>query len=857
MTLLRYSLRGIAGARVRFALTTVVVVVGVSLTVGVLIATDGLRASLNGLAEDLYENVDLSVRSQSEVGSLLEGLPLLDPSVKDQLEAIDGVEKTSGVVTEFNTVVIDANGQALDPGLGQQLGEGWPEDESLGEIFVRDDGVSRRPAGPDEFVMDHHTATHHGFQIGQRYRVSTPSGTHSFELVGYYYYLEPDYRIPAQRVGWDMATARQLVHDGGGYDRINVKLSRGASLQEVTASIERTLGPSVEVLSQREQTDERKEQFSEIMDVVRNLLLAFAVNVLVISAFITYNTFLVVMGQRIRELGLLRLLGAGQLQVAQVVMVEALVVGAVATVAGLGLGVLVSKAIIGVLRIAGAQLPPIDVVLGAGTVLAALVVGVGVTVIAAIWPAIRARRVTAMVALADDAGIDPYSRRRSIVMGSVSGGAGLVLLMSGLLFDLPTFVLVVLLGVGALSVMLGVNIASPAMAGPMSLFLGWPAARMFAMNGRLAQLNAARNPRRTSTTAAALMIGMAMVSLITVLGMSFKQTLYDQLEDSVRADWMMCVGDCGNQQSQFSPQATREMAQLRELESVETFRFRDNGVRTTDGSQHVLTAASLASFSRHVEPGIVAGTLAGAGPGAVMVHVDDADELDLAVGDQVRLEFPGQRAASFDVVALFAEDSVVSRWVIDLQDWDRYIIGDQHSLATAITAAGVSLDEAQVALEAELTDYPHLNVWNRADYRQSRVAQVDTLLVVINVFLVIALLVTVVGISNTMALSVLERTREMGLLRAVGMAKRQIWAAILLEGVIVAVFGGLIGIATGVVAGFVAAVAIPGDIISAPVVPWLTLVIYLIVSSATGLLATIFPARRANRLNLLEAISHQ
>ncbi|WP_423918548.1 ABC transporter permease [Candidatus Poriferisodalis sp.] len=857
MTLLRFSVRGIAGAKVRFAMTTLAVVIGVALTVGVLIATDGLRASFNDLAERLHENVDLSVRSQSEAGDLMEDLPLLDPSVKEQLEAIDGVERTSGAVFEFGTVAINADGNALDPGFGRQIGRGWPEDESLATFSVLDDGVSRRPAGPDEFAMDHHTAADHGFQIGERYQVSTPSGTHSFELVGYYYFLEPDYRIALQGVAWDTDVARQLLHGGGGFDRIDVGLSPGASLPAVTASIERTLGPSIEVVSQQQQTNERGEEFRDVLDLFRNLLLAFAVIVLVISAFITYNTFLVVMDQRVRELGLLRVLGAGRLQVAQTVAVEALVVGVVATVVGFGLGVVVSRAIVGALGIAGAQMPPTDVIIDGGTILAALVVGIGVTLIAAIWPAVRARRVTPMAALADGADIDPYDRGRSIVMGSVFGGAGLVLLVVGLLSDPPTFLLVVLLGVGTLLVLLGVNIASPAMARPISLFLGWPAARKFAISGRLARLNAARNSRRTATTAAALMIGLSMVSLVTVLGTSFKQTLYDQLEDSVQAEWMMCVGECGSGESEFSSEATRKMAALPELESVEAFRFRNGGVRTTDGEQHVLTAASLASFSRHVEPDIVSGSLARAGPGDVMVHVDDADELALAVGDQVRLQFPGRREASFNVVALFAEDSVLSSWVIDLQDWDRYIVGDQDSLATAVTTTGVSLQEARAALEAALTDYPQLDVRNRAQYRESRITQVDTLLAVINVFLVIALLIAVLGISNTMALSVFERTRELGLLRAVGMDRWQIWSAIVLEGVIVAVFGGLVGIATGVVAGLVAAVAIPGYIISALAVPWATLAIYLLVSAAAGLMAAVFPARRANRLDVLEAIHRQ
>ncbi len=858
MTLLRYSLRNIAATRIRFALTTLAVVSGVALTVGVLINTDGLRTAFADLAGDLYDQVDLSVRSQSTLGDVdqWQDVPLLDPSLKDRLEAIDGVEKTAGAVSEFNVVAVGADGEAIDPQLFQQAGMGWPEDESLGRIFPLDDGVSRRPAGPDEFTMDHDTAADFGFRIGERYKVATPTGTHSFELVGVFYFMEPGFRAPFQLVAWDMDTARDVLHHGGGYDLIDVRLSPGASLDEVTASIERELGPSYVVLSQQEQVEARDQEMSDLLDVFRNAMLAFAVIVLVISAFITYNTFTLVTGQRIKEFGLLRVLGADRRQVALTVALEALVMGVLATAAGFGLGLGVSEALNAILSAAGSSLPATDLSVGAGPIVAALALGVGLTVIISLLPAMRARRVTPMVALADDAGIDPYSRRRSIIIGSVVGAVGLVLLVVGVLSELSTSTLILLLGFGVLGILVGVNILSPAVAGPMSQVLGWPAARLFRLNGRLARLNAVRNPRRTATTASALMIGLAMVSLVTVLGTSFKETLNRQLEDSVGADWMLCAGPCDNQQLAFSSKAAAAAAQAPELESVEVFRFRPNGVRTPDGAQHMLSAANLASFSSHVEPNVTSGSVAGAGPGDVMVHADAAVEFGLGVGDAVRLEISGHEEAAFEVVAIHTEDSVVGSWVIDLGDWDRYVVGDQDSLVTAVTAAGVSSGDARAALEAGLAEYPQVVVRDQAEYRASRSTQVDNLLVVINVFLIMALVIAVMGFSNTMALSVFERTREIGLLRAVGMGKRQIRAAILLEGMIVAVFGGVIGVVTGLVAGSIAAGSLPGDIISTVALPGGSVVVYLVVSAVAGLLASLAPARRANRIDLLEAISY-
>ncbi len=858
MILLRYSLRNIAGTKVRFALTTLAVTAGVALTVGVLINTDGLRSSLSGLSQRLYDHVDLSIRSQSasDEADQWEDLPLLDPSLKEQIEAIDGVEATAGAVSEFSIVAIDGDGNALDAGLARQGGMGWPEDESLGRVFVLDDGVSRSPAGPDEFAMDQHTATEHGFRVGERYRVSTPGGTRSFELVGHFYFIEPGMPIGFQLVAWDMDTARQLLHGGGGYDLIDVRLEPDASPQAVSAAIERALGPSVTVINQQEQVAARDREFSEIVDLLRNALVAFAVIVLVISAFITYNTFTLVTGQRIAELALLRVLGADRRQVVASVGLEALVMGAAATVAGFGGGLLVSRVIAAVLSLAGADLIEPELSVSGDTIIVALVLGIGLTLVSALWPALRTRRVAPMAALARGTEIDTYSRRRSIMVGSVVGAAGLVLLSAGLLADLSTAGAVLSIGLGTLFVLVSVNICSPAVAGPLSDALGWPAARLFALNGRLAQLNAARNPRRTATTASALMIGLAMVSLVTVIGTSFKQTLSDQLEASVQADWTMCAGTCEDLDRVFSPDALALVSELPELEAVEPFRFRTGGVSTADGNQHGLTAAHLASFARHVAPGLASGSLDEAGPGDVMVHVDAADELGVAVGDRVQLEFSSLREGTFEVVALHDDDSVVGSWVIDLRDWDSYIVGDQLGLITAVTAAGVGSDRARAALEAALADFPQVEVRDQTEYRASRTMQVDALLAVINVFLLIALLIAVMGFSNTMALSVFERTREIGLLRVVGMSRPQIRAAILLEGIIVAVFGGLIGVVTGAVTGVIGAVSLPAALVSSVAVPWSTMVVYLFVAAASGLLAALVPARRAARLNLLEAVSH-
>ncbi len=299
------------------------------------------------------------------------------------------------------------------------------------------------------------------------------------------------------------------------------------------------------------------------------------------------------------------------------------------------------------------------------------------------------------------------------------------------------------------------------------------------------------------------------------------------------------------------------MSEMPELESVMSYRFRPDGVRTAEGEQRRITATDLRSFSSHVDPGLVDGNLDQADSGDVLLHKDLADDLDVGVGDLLHLEFPGEQQSTFEVIALHTETSIVGPLVIGFSDWDRLELSNQVNLVTAITAPGIELDQARSSLESNLSDFPQVNVKNQVEYRESRAAEINNLLVIINVFLVLALIIAIMGIANTMALSIFERTRELGLVRAIGMSKPQIWGAIFLESIIVAVFGGLIGIATGVVVGSVASAALPNDLISTPTVPWITLVIYLVVSAVAGMLAAFFPARRANRLNVLEAISHQ
>ncbi|MYG93443.1 MAG: ABC transporter permease [Acidimicrobiia bacterium] len=938
MNLLRYTLKTIAATRVRFLLTMLSVVIGVAFTVGVFITTDGLRSTFRDLSEDIYRGVDLSVRAETNFGDRDINAPLIDPNLVEIVQSIDGVAAAEGGVTELNVIAIDPEGEPLRSFGPPQIGVAWSADQQLSQLSVWPDGASRIPMKSDEFAMDANTARDNGFEIGQRYRVATPTGTKEFTLVGHFRFgTGKDATIGAQMVAWDVDTALKVLHDGNGFDSIDLRLEPEATSATVSDALTQILPQGVEVVSNEQLVDEQADEFNEIIGFFRNFLLGFAIVILVVSAFIIYNTFTIVVGQRIRELGLLRALGASGAQVSLMVIGEALVVGLAATGVGLGAGVLIAFGLRALFGAFGADLPDTPIMLQDTTIFIACMIGIGVTMVSAIWPALRARKVPPMAALSADVrlsvtdvrparqlGLMLYGSGMAIIVAGVlaqstwltvsaallsalllyNGGSrihptfgrasvlilGALLLVAAITVNFSTIDILVLLGMGALLVFIGVNLVSPIFAGPAARFLGrlapmllilgipillligfgailtgrfgvwrrWVNDLITGVGWRIARQNAARSPRRTASTASALMIGLALVSMVTVLGESFKKTLADVLDDAVNSDWLICVASCEDPDASFSPQAANSMAALSELESVTSYRFRFEAARTTTNLEvHDIGSADLSVITRHIDPDIIAGNAQAAGAGQLFLHDDEAAKLDVDVGDSVELEFPGGQTASFEVTTVFADNTVLGSWVIDHADWDRYITGDQDQLIFAITAPGFTATQARAALKTITVDYPQLEVRNQSEFRANQESNIDNFLVVVNVFLGISLIVALMGVTNTLALSVFERTREIGLLRAVGMSRVQTRRSIRWEGAIVSGFGGIMGMMIGIGFGWAAVVVIPDSFIASFAVPWPTLMIYLLLAAGAGLLAGYVPARRASRLNVLEAISYE
>ena len=887
-------------------LTTLAVVVSVGFTVGVLITTSGLRSTFGNLSQDIFEGVDLSVRRELAFGDRSQSEPLLDPELLEVVRSVEGVAAATGTVVEFSVVPITADGEALELAGPPQIGVGWPSDERLGALEVWADGVSRPPNGPDEFAMDADTAQEHDFEVGQRYRVSASGGTQQFTLVGLFRYGSgPNATAGAQMMAWDTETALQFLHSGGGFDSVDIALEDGAAVRSVLAAVAAAIGDGHEVVAQQDLIEEQEDLFNQFIGFFENFLLGFAVVILVVSAFIIYNTFTILVGQRTRELGLLRAMGASGRQVTAIVVGEALAVGVVASAAGLGLGVLISLGIRGLISSLGAGLPDAPIVVEWNSIVAAIFVGVVVTALSAIWPALRARRTTPMAAITGNIPRHITQERRAtrleklltvggavvVAVGIVSESAllvvvtalvgalmtfvggrhlpsgmaqarvlilGLAMLVVALVGDFSTGTLLAILGMSALLVFVGMNLVSPTFAVPVARMLGWLPARISAVSGRLARQNAMRSPRRTANTASALMISLALVSMVSVVGQSFKQTLNDAIDRSLEADWLICPGSCVDPSETFSTQAVKPISEQPEIASVLTYRYRFEGMRTlADDDVDDIGATDLEALPDHFNLDVVEGSFVGAGAGDVALHTAQAEGLLVGIGDPLEMEFPDGDIATFTVAVIYDDQAAMGSWLIDLDDWDIYLQDQEATLITAITAPGYTPEQARAALDEALLDYPQLEVRDQGEFIEAVESQADTFLAIVNALLAISLIVALMGVANTLALSVFERTRELGLLRAVGMTRRQTRRMIRWEGGIVSVFGGLMGIVIGVVFGWVTVEIIPDSIISSFAIPWGTLWIYLVIVAVAGLLAASIPARRASRLNILDAIAYE
>ncbi len=837
----RKSVRARLGRTIAILLA---ITAGVSFVVGSFVLADSLRKTFDELFTELTSNLDLQVRSRQAFDTTSGVRDPFDPAIADQIGALDGVASAEPTIGRF-AQLLDDDGDAIGGGGAPTIGVSWQSTDNTQGVVVK---AGTAPSGADQVAIDKATADRQNFELGDELTYLTDAGQHTATLTATIGTTKSDSFGGASVVAVDLATAMDVFATDGLVDTVDIAVTDGADVATVQSEVEGILPPTLEAVDRQTVVDESNEQVGGFINAFGTGLLIFAFITAFVSAFIINNVFQITIGQRLRELALLRAVGASGRQVRRMITVEALLLGITATILGLGGGILVAKALIAAFNAAGAAFSSPALVVSPRTVVMAAVIGIGITMASVVVPARRAGRIPPIAALRPELGFASIQTKR-MVFGIVLTAIGLVMFLVGL-FIRPggTSGLIVFAGGGAVILFLGVASLSSTFARPVTNAIGWPVAKLFKVPGALAQQNVARAPRRTSSSAAALMIGVALVSAASVFASSLRASFIDTLDRAIKADYIITDETFTG----LSPIVAETLAEVPEIAAVTPVRQAQAQV---DGETKPFGAINPVAFDALVDPDLIDGTIAGLGHNELLINSDPAGDLDVGVGDTVTATFQNGTTVDLTVAGVFG-DSTFGNWLVDLDTLaDATGIPPRDLFVFAGLADGVDPDTGDAAVRAAMDQFPQAKVESNAEFRQSQEDQINQLLVIITTLLAFAIVIAVLGISITLALGVFERTREIGLLRAVGMNRRQTRRSIRWEAVIVSTFGALIGIVLGTFLGVVLSLAVPQDIVSKLAFNPSIVVVILIGAVIAGLLAAIYPSRKAANMNVLEAIA--
>ncbi|WP_193614616.1 ABC transporter permease [Nocardioides lijunqiniae] len=838
----RASLKSLLGRKVRLLMSTFAIVLGVAFVAGSLIFSDTLSRSFTALfASTVGDVVVRPVGGQTAAGSL--SSLTVPASLVDELEGAEGVERVDGNVSAFGVYVVGSDDKVIG-GLGPPaLGGNYTTAPAAGgEGLELVDGEA--PEGRDEIVLDESTAEKGSYEVGDTVELLLPRGTSKLAptLVGLVGFPDGGSLNGATLTMFDTATAQELFLDGKDeYNDVWVTAEDGVSQEELRDAVTTVLPDEIEAVTGDEAADESASQLLEAISFITVFLLVFAFISLVVGAFLIVNTFSILVAQRSRELALLRALGASKRQVVRSVQLEALVLGLLGSTIGLGLGVLLAMGLRVLFGQFGLDLSGQPLVFGWRTVVASYAVGVLVTMIAAWLPARRTSRISPVQAMRDDVALTETSIWRRFSWGVALAVVGVVAVALGLFADIPYALqtagggmFLILLAAAAVSPV----VSRPFLSGARSLYT-----RLFGSIGNLAGQNTLRNPRRTTATASALMISLTLACMMAIVGASAKASVDKSVEENFVGDYVVSNVFGG----EFNPAIADEMAEVDGVDTVvrQRYQFGDLG---GDG----VSAIDPATADR-LELSVVEGDLGDFEDGTVVVPESYADDEGLGVGDTVEFETPdGKR--TWPVVAVFEDNPIIFVPLVTtlstLED-----AGYEAADNALIIFAEPGAQDLQAGLDAVVEELPIVTVKDQAAFAEEQREPIDQFVLIIFALLGLALIIAVLGVVNTLALSVIERTREVGLLRAIGVSRSQLRWMITLESVVISALGAVLGVILGVGFGIALMYALRDEGLEVIRVPYGQLAAFLVLSVVIGMLAAVLPARRAARLDVLRAIA--
>lgn len=846
--MLRVSWRGLLSHTLRLALSAVAVVLGVAFVAGSYIFTDTLQATFTQLYEQTSADVTISPASTADT-SVTSGTTTttqrVPAAVVAEVARLDGVARAQGEVQVSGVRIVDPAGGVLGTTGAPGIGVGWTGDPSSSLTVV----AGRAPERDGEVAVDTTAVADGGLRVGDTVTLVMPRGEPvSATLVGTVRFGESGNLAGATLTAFDLTSAQMLFTAPGQFTGVSVTSAPGAAPEQVAARVEAAVGGDYAVETRAETVARGADAIAEGFGFLGTLLLAFAGVALFVGSFIIVNTFAMIVAQRTRELALLRALGASRGQVTRSVLGEAAAVGVSGSVLGVAAGAGIAFLLQRVFGRVGFDVATDGLVIAPRTVLVSLLVGILVTLVAAYLPARRAGRVPPAAALQGNVATSSASLRRRTVVGAALAATGLALLVVAATVHGGTRA-AELLGAGAALTIVGVMTAGPAISSRVLPVLTAPMQRLRGEVGRLAVENAVRNPRRTSATASALMVGLALVGAFAVLAASLTASV-DRLVDSALGGSDMLVADSTRQP--FSPAVAEA---VRDVDGVGTvIRQRYGPVTVGDlATDTTFAATDPIGLTDVLAYTFVTGSTDGLDSG-VILDADRATAGGWQVGDLVPVATAAD-STELVLTGIYRPSTALGPGAMSLTTYET-LGGDTADQVLYVQfAAGADTRAVAAAVKTAVAPYPQLEASSRQEFATAQRDQVGQILSLVYALLALAIVIAVLGIVNTLALSVVERTREIGLLRAVGMSRRQLRSVIRWESVVIAIYGAVLGLGLGVLFGAVLQQALADQGITSLAVPWVSLGVFLVLAGVVGVLAALWPARRAARLDVLRAVT--
>ncbi|CAM5321718.1 ABC transporter permease [Streptomyces fumanus] len=838
----RTALRNVLAHKTRLLMTVLAVLLGVAFVSGTLVFTNSLTDAYQNSSAKGFDHVDVAVSAEYKEaeGDRVGEVPELTGALIDEAAKVPGAASAVGVVRGF-TAVAGKDGKLIGGGFSTQGGNYWGTDDPR---YPLTDG--RAPKGADEVLIDAKTAERTGYRVGDTVRLSVDGPVLTPRITGVFDTDDGAVAAGGSLALFDTATAQKLFGKPGTYDEIDVTAKPGVSQAALKAGLDKALPADlVETTTGAKLAEDQAESISSQMSGMKQGLLVFAGIALFVGTFIIANTFTMLVAQRTKELALLRAVGASRRQVTRSVLTEALVVGVVAAVAGLAAGIGIGAGLRALMGTLDAQVPDGPLVVTPGTVATALAVGVLVTMLAAWLPSRRAAKIPPVAAMSS---LHAKATTKSLVLrntiGALFSAAGVAVVLVATTMDgtdgqAP-------MGLGAVLLIIGVFVLTPLLSRPL-IAAAAPVLRLFGVAGRLARQNSVRNPRRTAATASALMIGLTLITGMTVMAGSLQKSIDKMAAAAIEADYVVSMANGHS----LSPDVARELARADGVTATSPMR---NAASRIDGDTEYLTGVTGSAIGELTDLKVTDGAFRVAGA-SVVVDDGTAESHGWRAGSTFTVAYEDGEKQRLTVAGVYEGNELFRGILLDTGALAPHQ-SDPDDMQVLVKTSGGASDTAKDKLEKALGSNPAIKVQDKKDL-SNEIAQMFTLMLnMLYGLLAMAVIVAVLGVVNTLAMSVFERSQEIGMLRAIGLDRRGVKRMVRLESLVISLFGGVLGIGLGVFFGWAA-----GELLGSRmptyelVLPWARMAVFLLLAAAVGVLAALWPARRAGRLNMLRAIN--